>query len=197
MLRLSPQMLIAVAGALVRQKAPAPDLDLALLESPPSREPPEEEDTAGGQAHLGDVGFVHHCGYWAHFDYRTNASSWPIPEAQTPTELAAFGLEHDILFPMPEPGDIFLQYAPQRREFGLAGIVVLLLGSGRYSPTTPYFDVYTMEADMRARGKLRRVRRRLSPSMGDRFLRWTDLDAWAGRRGIAERTMNIGKRWDA
>ena len=168
MLRLSPQMLIAAAGCVVRSNAPIPD---HAAESRPSDDAP---------AQPANVRFIQHCGHWSHFDYRMNASSWPIPDGLTVHELGLFGLAHDILYPMPEPGDIFLQFGPSRKTFVRAGIIVVVLDTGRLDSRAPYFDVYTLEAVTQER--TRRVRRRLSPGMNDRFLRWAELDAWHGRR---------------
>ena len=73
-----------------------------------------------------------------------------------------------------------LQYSSKRREFIHAGIVVSVLASGRYTQHRSYVDVYSIEGDTdadggRCGGRALRVRRRLLPSHGDRFLRWTAI----------------------
>src|SRR5689334_9348945 len=36
-----------------------------------------------------DTALVHHWGYWAHYDHRSDTSGWPVPLSTTPDELAA------------------------------------------------------------------------------------------------------------
>lgn len=197
MLRLSPELLIAAASPLVRINV---SVGHELVDArPPGAE--AESGECGDVPSPSDVRFIQHCGYWAHYDALTRTSSWPIPHALTVEDLATFGLAHDILYPTPMPGDLFLQYAPQRKAYVHAGIVVLVLDSGQFSPRAPYFDVYTMEADTEEttsieRAMLMRVRRRLLPGTGDRFLRWTDLDAPAGR-GEGDFAGLLTTRWSA
>lgn len=131
-----------------------------------------------------DLSFVQHCGYWAHRDAQTGESSWPIPAGLTREGLADFGEEHGILYATPDVGDIFLQYGRSRRTFVHVGIVMSVLGTGQFCPKTPYFDVYTVEGDTGANGRLHggltlRVRRRLNPGAGDRFLSWMELEPYA------------------
>ena len=172
MSHLSPQLLIATTGAVVRSRPPALSLapDPSLFQ--PWRRAPKRWTK--------DVALIQHCGYWSHYDARARKSSWPLPRLMTPNALFRFGALHDIIRETPEEGDIFLQVAPRTGMVVHAGIVVTVLASGEYSDVQPYFDVYTYEGgtDECARvggSKSMRVRRRLFPEFGDCFLRWRSL----------------------
>lgn len=180
MLRLSPRLLIATAGALVGLGARAEDSASGGLVARLRGERSTDEQPPPGSW---DVPFIQHCGYWSHFDYRSESSAWPVIGPRTPTELATFGLAHGVVRDAPEEGDVFLQFSPRRQGFVHAGIVMSIIARSRYSASEPYFDVDTIEGDTDECGHLRgglamRVRRRLSPVAGDRFLRWVELDAY-------------------
>lgn len=173
MLCLSPHLLIASARSLVGTGLLAGGSDSTA--SGPARSRPSW-----------DLRFIQHCGHWSHRDPLSGESSWPIPAGLARADLATFGSVRGILHQMPEVGDIFLQYGPSRKTVVHVGIVMAVLGSGRYCPKTPYHDLYTVEGDTGLFGELHggltlRVRRRLHPGAGDRFLRWVELDACAHR----------------
>lgn len=178
MTRLSPQLLIAAAGTFIESGIPTG----AFFG------PPREDATHKSW----DLQLIHHCGHWAHFDYPGGRTSWPLPLAESPAQLAAFGSSRDVMYDEPEVGDIFLQFAPRVRTFVHAGIVVGSLDAGRYSRNEPYVDIATIEGDTDEQGRLgggrtMRVRRRLSSVSGDRFLRWAELDTFgAGFARMAE-----------
>ena len=176
--RLSPLLLIASAGTLV---------GLGVKGTFPEESPDDVLDADDASREVdrrsADVRLIQECGFWSHYDHRSRRSSWPLPRGMTTQELAVFGRTRGILHDEPEAGDIFLQYAPQRKAYLHAGIVLGLLGSGRFTPTTPYYDVYTIEGDTDKYGRLgggktRRIRRRLLTALGDCFLRWADLDLY-------------------
>ncbi|MDB4913086.1 MAG: hypothetical protein JWM95_730 [Gemmatimonadetes bacterium] len=177
MLSLSHQLLIAKARALVGTGLVA---EIALDETS------SDGDASVGFLHVRarpswDLAFVQHCGYWSHRDPSTGRSSWPIPRNITRSELAQFGTARRILHERPSTGDIFLQYGPSRKAFVHVGIVMAVLDEGAYELEAPYFDLYTVEGDTGVHGQLRggktlRVRRRLCPGRGDRFLSWMELD---------------------
>jgi hypothetical protein len=58
--------------------------------------------------------FVHHVGYWSHFDHATRTSSWPLPTLGDANALAQFGREQRIEREQPEPFDLFALYSPAR-----------------------------------------------------------------------------------
>ena len=172
MYALSPQLLIAAAGTMVSLGVDAKCAFGAEI---------SDEPAARGAGDLSwDLKFVERCGYWSHYDYRCGKSSWPIPRGMSINELGLFAVSNEILVDEPESGDVFLQYSSRRREFIHAGIVVSVLASGRYTQHRSYVDVYSIEGDTdadggRCGGRALRVRRRLLPSHGDRFLRWTAI----------------------
>ena len=173
MLCLSPHLLIASARSLVGTGLVADEPDPAV-------------GRPRGARPSWDLTFIQHCGHWSHRDPVSGESSWPIPGGLTRDELATFGSVRGILHRRPQMGDIFLQYGRRRKTFVHVGIVMAVIRSGWYCPKTPYHDLYTVEGDTGRFGQLHggltlRVRRRLNPGAGDRFLRWVDLDACAHR----------------
>jgi hypothetical protein len=152
-IRLSPRLLIAAASPLVGLAS----------------------DQSG-------VALLQHCGYWSHFDHQSGRSCWPIHEAATPADLAAYGRAHNLLRLDPRVGDILLQFNPMRRSFVRAGLVVRVVRRGWWTPGRPYVDVLSIEGGVDDDGQLGgahvlRVERRLSACYGDRFLRWADARA--------------------
>ena len=166
MLSLSPQLLIESARSLV-----------GTGRVPGAGDPTEHLGTSRTSW---DLQFIQHCGHASHCDPGSGESWWPIPAGVTYTELAQLGTDAGILHETPEVGDVFLKFGPGRKAFVHVGIVMGVLGSGEYSPKKPFHDVYAVEGDVGLCGQLyggeiRRVRRRLCPSAGDRFLRWAAL----------------------
>ena len=116
---------------------------------------------------------------------RSRTSSWPLPMDLTHTELAQFGEAQRILRDEPAPGDVFLVAHPRTKTFIQAGVIASVEARGRYDDRTPYFDAYTIVGDTDetgspGRGRTMRLNRRLSLALGDRFLRWSDMDANGG-----------------
>jgi hypothetical protein len=170
--QLSPQLLIAAAGTMVSLGVDAERAFGGEMADQPAARAVNDLSW--------DLKFIERCGYWSHFDYRCGKSSWPIPRGMSVNELALFAGTNEILLDAPEYGDLFLQYSSQGREFIRAGIVVSVLASGRYSQHRSYVDVYSIEGDTdadggRCGGRALRMRRRLLPSNGDRFVRWTEI----------------------
>ena len=134
-----------------------------------------------------DARFIHECGYWSHYDSSTKSSMWPIPLEFTTPELGLFGQRHDVLYDEPAPGDILLMHCPMWDAFVHSGVVVDVLTTIKHKGEKPMFDLYAIEGDVDKQGRLHGgrslpVRRRLSPSRGDRFLRWAELDRESMRR---------------
>jgi hypothetical protein len=154
MIRLSPHLLVATAGALI-------DLE-----------------TGDDDARL-----IHRCGYWSHFDHRSRVSSWPVPLMATVQQLADFGRGRNVLAERAVAGDLFLQWSPAKDAFVRAGIVACVAGVGVYKEKSRYVDVLSIEGGGDdfwgfSVGPVRELVRRLSADSGDRFLRWTDLDRY-------------------
>jgi len=109
----------------------------------------------------------------------------PLPMDLTHTELAQFGEAQRILRDEPAAGDVFLVSHPRTKTFIQAGVIASVEARGRYDGRTPYFDAYTIVGDTDetgspGRGRTMRLNRRLSLALGDRFLRWSDMDANGG-----------------
>jgi hypothetical protein len=179
MFHLSPRLLIATAGALVGLGAhPAHHAAGGKIERLHAVQASSPETSPVSW----DVPLIQYCGYWSHFDFRREQSAWPVRGVATAPELGAFGTEHHLLHEEPARGDLFLQWAPRRGAYVHAGIVVEVLARGGYGSRAPYYDLETIEGDTDADGQLgggvaMRVERRLLAAKGDRFLRWTDLEA--------------------
>jgi hypothetical protein len=180
MIRLTPQLLIVTASAFIGVGEHTADhTDGGLIDRFFRR----RQDDESVPLREWDVALIQHCGYWSHFDHRMDRSSWPVSTARTASELGLLGLTHGILSDQPEAGDIFLQFSPMRQAFFRAGIVVRVCGHGMLAHNHTYVDLLTIEGDTdesgrHGQGKALRLARRLSPSAGDRFLRWADLDVF-------------------
>ena len=188
MFRLSPQLLIATTRALAGMRVTGEqDLGDATL-----ADPLVERTWHDQRPPSWDARFIQQCGYWSHYDHRSRSSTWPIPVDLTTPELGFFGLAHNVLYDTPEPGDIFLMWGPQRELFIHSGVVVDVLATHLVLGRKPSFDVYTIEGDTDDYGRLaggqtKRVRRRLSAALGDRFLRWAELEGESARRASCGR----------
>jgi len=124
--------------------------------------------------------FVHHVGYWSHYDNRDRASSWPLPSTADCNELAAWAVEHRVLHTEPEPGDVFLLWSARRLRFIRSGIVAHVHCCGFLPDLDHYYACLTIEGNTdesfasNGRSMLRHVRP-LSSDRGDRFIRWKDI----------------------
>jgi hypothetical protein len=116
--------------------------------------------------------FVNGVGFWAHFDYDTGVSSWPIPHLATVTQLAQYGLQHRVMHELPEVGDLVVWWNTVQNRYTRVSVVVSIIGIfGKLGN-----EVVRCRA-LGAHKKGAFVRpERFRPSNGDRFLRWADLD---------------------
>lgn len=132
--------------------------------------------------------FVQHAGYWSHFDHRLGTSVWPLPHRAGCNELAAFAARHFVLAAdEPEAGDIYLLWSPAKKRFVRAGILLSRSRRFRYPSGGKRYECLTIDGDTNRDGALRGsdtavVHRVLSPSSGDRLIRWTLLDVIAIER---------------
>ena len=175
MVRLASQVLIATARALA---------GMGVVDEA-ERVADSATDALGRGGSVGAVPswnarFVQHCGFWAMYDHRLRESAWPFPQGLTLRELSACAKLFGVVHEEPEPGDLFLMYSPVERTFVHTGVIVEVLAYAKTDKRRCYWDLYTIEADTNdvgqmAGGKTMRVRRRLWPSSGDRFIRWASL----------------------
>lgn len=137
----------------------------------------------GAEPAAWDAALVQHCGYWSHYDHRSEQSAWPVIAQPTADGLAEFGIQHRVLKEEPKEGDIFLQYSPSQQRFVRAGVIAQVRDKHRLTETTAYYDIHTIEGNVGPRGELGglrtlRMARRMAPARGDRALRWADLDPY-------------------
>jgi hypothetical protein len=130
--------------------------------------------------------FVHHVGHWSQYDHRGGRSAWPLPATTACDELAQFAKQKDVLSDQaPEPGELMLLWSPSRKLFVHTGIVIAVEPAERHATGVKQYECHTIEANVSATGRLDgnrmgRVSRFLSPALGDRTIRWTDLEPRPG-----------------
>jgi hypothetical protein len=132
--------------------------------------------------------WVHHVGYWSHFDHEYGASSWPLPATARADELGKFAEERGVLSEQPRVGDLFLLWAPVKQEFVRSGIVLRPGDYGTSMRGTVEQEIETIEASTNREreecgGQILKQLRRLSVEKGDRYVRWPELDVRAERMG--------------
>lgn len=167
---LSPVILMAFALALVDDAADAIGLG-------------DQDPLAAATPDVGtSAAFVHHAGYWSHFDHRSGTSVWPLPNTTSCNELAAFAARHLALAAdAPEAGDVYLLWSPAKKEFVRTGIVLSRSRRFRYPSGKHHYECLTIDGATTCDGSLRGgltavVQRVLSPSKGDRLIRWPLLE---------------------
>ena len=174
---LSPLLLLGAAKAFV-----------GLGEEDPARERGrlvrrflEEMRVFGGADVAWHTAFVHHAGYWSHYDLRALRSTWPLPLSANCEELAAFAEREGVLAEHPVVGDLFLLWNPAKNRFVRSGIVQVIDETGYHRSGEPQYECITIEGDTnpsrapRGGWALRQLRT-LSSRLGDRFVRWTALE---------------------
>jgi hypothetical protein len=125
--------------------------------------------------------FVHHVGYWSHFDSAAGKSSWPLPAPGDCDQLADFARARGILMQQPQLGDVFLLHSKCIGGFAHAGVIVDVRDVSCTARGDRLYLCTTVEAspsDGASAGIVSAVRRsrRFSTADGDRFIRWPELD---------------------
>ena len=176
---LSPALFLSGASAVLGMKDGTPARDASILSVLDAE---VRLPAARGGA------LVHHAGYWSHFDQRNGVSRWPLPAPDVHdhhTTLARFAERQGILSDArPQPGEVFLLWSPARLRFVHTGIVLSVerLPRDPAAERAPWrYECHTIEGNVTAAGgvagaRLGRVRRVLSPALGDRSIKWTDFD---------------------
>jgi hypothetical protein len=143
--------------------------------------------------------FIYHAGYWSHFN--GVASSWPLPATGSPDRLARFAAERGVLSgdlsgdagrgvasaeswtnPDDAAGEIALFWSAQTRTFVRAGIVAGVdlrptVKNGQLVYSIETIEGNTSEAGCTSGPWIHRVRRSFCPGVGDRSIRWFELDS--------------------
>lgn len=193
MITLSPHLLIATATAFVGvgdtpDGIGAPEF-VARLHEQVGRPDAVPFSVAAHDGANWDAVFVFHCGYWSHFDHRSDHSAWPLAPARTARKLGALAAERQVLREEPQAGDLFLQHSPAQRGFVRAGVVAQVVARRMGPDRRRIHDILTIEGGTGIHGELGgqqvlRILRRVSSRSGDRFIRWADLEpARVVRRG--------------
>jgi hypothetical protein len=184
---LSPALLIASANALVGVECRSESLGAGA--------PPVPDDD-GAAVDVGwDATFAHHVGFWGHYDWRSEMSSWPLTRTRSAAALAVDAWQRGALTDAVEVGDLFLLGSPSGAGFTRTGIVAHV-GLARVGPDgLSYQECVTIEGDTDEQlspsgPKAVRCVRRLSAARGDRFVRWWALDV---RHAMAQGA-RMGKR---
>jgi hypothetical protein len=130
--------------------------------------------------------FVHYVGYWALYDSTVECSGWPFPMTMTCNQIAIVARPRDLLVKWAHPGDLFVLPTPHDREqFDLIGIVASIEGMYPTAREEDWvFECITLEGQLcAAEGKeageqrfVQRQLRRFNTHVGDRFIRWAELD---------------------
>lgn len=133
--------------------------------------------------------FLWHVGYWSHFDHEADASSWPLPATADPNVLFRYAEERHVCHDEPQPYDIFGLWSPLQGLYVRSGIILRVKGR-TVLPNGTYYECVTLEGDTNRAGAAQgrsayRAKRFLAPEVGDRFLRWTDLEPAAATEGAA------------
>ena len=170
----SPGYLVATAGALCRIRA------IGIGQGPLVT----ELVLGAGRPNIGrwDTAFIHHVGYWSHFDDRSGRSSWPLPATTCCGELADFAADRNVLSDEPPRyGELFLLWSPSRQRFVHTGIIVGADPTNHRFNGGPQYQCQTIEANVTPTGRLDGDRmgrgvRLVSPAAGDRTIRWTDIE---------------------
>lgn len=178
MIEPNPRLFVAAASAFVGLGEDGDDnrgqmVELFLREV---RQPPGQPWCAA---------FVHHVGYWSHYDHVAGRSSWPLPATASCYELGEFARVRAILRKEPAVGDVFLSYSPAFRRFAHTGVVVAIEQSLRTAGDDTLHLCTTVEGntsyDGSREGRLTlRKTRRFSVHRGDRFIHWPDI-TWPAR----------------
>ena len=174
MIPLTPSLLVAAANAFVGLTEEGGDnrgqmIEMFLREV---RQPPGQPWCAA---------FVHHVGFWSHFDSVAARSSWPLPPTASCEELGSFAKTHRIDFTEPMIGDVFLCYSKTRLRFYHTGIVVRVDSVFATTGDGKIFSCGTVEGNSNSDGSANGTRtlqriRRFNTFVGDRFIRWANLD---------------------
>lgn len=180
----SPRLLVAAANAFIGIRAEADAHRAAFLELIMA----DMDDPGGGTNGTAwdarwDAAFVHHVGFWSHYDHRGRVSSWPLPALRNCDDLAAYAKQRNVLVPDPCPahGDVFVQWSPTLKRYARAGIIIGPLGAPRqFDRARPYVECCVIEGNSDAAGRLGgesvvRVTRKLFVAQRDRVIRWTAL----------------------
>lgn len=192
----SPRLLVAAANAFIGVHAEADARRTAFLELMMA--------DMSSTNRTWDAVFVHHVGFWSHYDHYGRTSTWPLPALSSCDDLAAYAKDRGVLLGDPHPahGDVFLQWSATLKRYARAGIVIAPLSSHRrFHGDAPFVECCVIEGNSDAAGRLGgdaivRITRKLFLAQHDRVIRWTAL-ALSVRTADPMRLAPAGARIDA
>jgi hypothetical protein len=159
---LTPALLVVCACGRLggRASAPVVTVDPVLPERLKIARPSKRE--------IGSIRFINSVGYWAHYDHRTERSSWPVPFMTTVTALASWARRKEILFDRPMYGDVVVVWSSEVNRFIRAAIVASVIDAGDAS-------VRCLTLGRHSAGAKAQLDE-FVPAAGDRFVRWFALE---------------------
>lgn len=124
-----------------------------------------------------DTDFVHHTGFWSHYDFESGASSWPVPRTATLVDIAVWAHANGLARETAEPGHLFLLRSPVTDTYVRIGIVGHVTETVELQPGKFGFHCVTIEGDSSedlalGGGRVMRHQRPLSAWHGDLFIDW-------------------------
>jgi hypothetical protein len=141
------------------------------------------DDNSWPLLHDWPTAFVHYVGYWALYDSTVECSSWPFTIKMTCDQIASIARVRELLVKQANPGDLFLLPSPHARErFDRIGIVATIEGAYPTAREEDWvYECITLEGErcITEHGEQRSVQRhlrRFNTHVGDRFVRWAELD---------------------
>lgn len=172
LVELSPVCLLAAASTMMGlAQHNQPDAELMLREVGQPAGP------------VWDTAFVHHAGYWSHYEHGESRSAWPLPVTNDANAWARFAEHRGVLLDgAPRAGDVFLQWSRKWKRFVHVGIVAAYRNVTGVLPNgASYMECDTIEGNVDVKGHfpragIHRHTRKLVTEKGDRVIRWADLD---------------------
>ncbi len=137
----------------------------------------EADGVEAGSTPTWDTDFVHHSGYWSHFDFEREASAWPVPKTRDLVSIASWAHDHGVARETAEPGYLFLLRSPVSESYLRIGIVAHVSERVELQPGKFGFHCMTIEGDSSDElslggGTVMRHERPLSVYHGDLFIDW-------------------------
>jgi hypothetical protein len=172
MIPLSPALLVAAANAFVGLGEDGGDNRGQMVEMFL-----REVKQPAGQPWC--AAFVHHVGYWSHFDHRAGHSSWPLPATASCWQLGDFARKRKILELRPTDGDVFLVFSRKMRRYYHTGIVISV-DECHVASDSAFYLCRTVEGNTNSDGSengYTTLRRKRRFSGDDAFIKWVKLDS--------------------
>lgn len=153
MITCSPILLVAAAQAMARD-------DRALVDTSSLT---DRESMSTGMP------FIHHAGYWSHFDAQVGVSSWPLDPRWSLAEVVRVAKRLGLLQLDGGPGDLLVTCTEDGQPLHI-GIVLAAGARMEFPREAPTWECEALWATLTARGSRRGAWFR--GGRGDRFIPW-------------------------